>query len=350
MNNPNKSDQMDDETCLTKNCHVYPKPIVFCSRCITFEACRWNRQLISSIEVTRMKPYIQFITHCPEKEMGLGVPRDSLRLVLNSSTNDTQVIQPASKKDFTIQMKEYSAETVSKLPELDGIILKSKSPSCGYKNAKIYQDKEKPFVIGKQSGVFGNALARKYDNFPIINEEELRSIWMFESFLIQIYTLADFRTQCSPDSIQSLIKYQTRHKLLLMACNQEKMRKLGNLVANRDSKPIPNVFSEYRRLLLDTLSRVPNYKHHINVLQHALGFFKEDLNSTEKQFILQQIELYRKGVIPLIAINHIFRSWILHYNKEYLEQQSYFYPFPDELMEKAMFHSSKERLFRTGHR
>ena len=60
----------------------FSKPVVVVSKCITFEPVRWNGQIIASEFVEKIKPYVNFIPVCPEVEVGLGVPRNPVRIVL----------------------------------------------------------------------------------------------------------------------------------------------------------------------------------------------------------------------------------------------------------------------------
>jgi uncharacterized protein YbgA (DUF1722 family) len=47
---------------------------------------------------------------------------------------------------------------------------------------------------------------------------------------------------------------------------------------------------------------------------------------------LDELERYRAGWTPLFAINLVLKSWIVRFNQEYLRSQTFFDPFPEELM------------------
>jgi len=82
----------------------FPKPIVVISKCIEFEPVRWNAQIVSDDFVRIMKKYTNFLPVCPEVEIGLGVPRETLRIV--KQNNELRLIQPLSGLDLTDKIKK----------------------------------------------------------------------------------------------------------------------------------------------------------------------------------------------------------------------------------------------------
>ena len=100
----------------------FSKPVVVVSKCITFEPVRWNGQIIASEFVEKLKPYVNFIPVCPEVEVGLGVPRDPVRIVLVNG--EKKLLQPATGFDFTDKMTKFSKSFLDSLDAVDGFILK----------------------------------------------------------------------------------------------------------------------------------------------------------------------------------------------------------------------------------
>ena len=100
----------------------YPKPNVFISKCLGFEDCRWNGVTIPDKFVKKMLPYINYITACPEVEIGLGAPRNPIRII--QIKNQLFLVQPKTKNDVTDKMLDFSdkfLESVKK-ENLDGFI------------------------------------------------------------------------------------------------------------------------------------------------------------------------------------------------------------------------------------
>ena len=143
----------------------FPKPTVYISKCITFAAVRYNGDMISSDFVEALKPFITPITHCPEVEIGLPIPRQTLRIVADDrEMKQLRLIQPATGIDLTEKMTKWVKQTLDDMPEVDGFILKSKSPSSGAYDVKIYPAKgDKPAALtGKGSGFFGGEGLRRF--------------------------------------------------------------------------------------------------------------------------------------------------------------------------------------------
>ena len=61
----------------------FPRPRIVISRCLEFDACRYNGMLISDQFIKKMKNFCDFITVCPEVEIGLGIPRDPILFINN---------------------------------------------------------------------------------------------------------------------------------------------------------------------------------------------------------------------------------------------------------------------------
>ena len=105
------------------------RPVVIISKCLGFEHCRWNGEIINDEFTGRLAPYVDFRPTCPEKEIGLGVPRDPIHI--ESSRGDLSLVQPATGRDVTREMLSYCEAFLGSVDTVDGFILKARSPSCG---------------------------------------------------------------------------------------------------------------------------------------------------------------------------------------------------------------------------
>jgi len=123
------------------------KPIVVVSKCITFSPVRWDGTIIASEFVEKLKPYVEFVPVCPEVEVGLGVPRSPIRLV--SKDGRIRLIQPSTGLDLSEKMEAFAERFLGSLNDVDGFILKSASPSSGFRNVKIYPRAEKSASIDR---------------------------------------------------------------------------------------------------------------------------------------------------------------------------------------------------------
>jgi uncharacterized protein YbgA (DUF1722 family) len=180
--------------------------------------------------------------------------------------------------------------------------------------------------------LFGQELKKKFPYLPITDEGRLENMRLREDFLFRIYTHARFRKLNPQSKISELVQFHTENKLIFMAFNQSKLQELGRIVANSSIESFSEILKQYESKLSETLALPATFKTHINVLLHAFGYFKKQLNSEEKQFFLQQLNMYQKNVIPLSSCIGVLKSWIIRFKTEYLQQQRYFNPFPSDLM------------------
>lgn len=307
----------------------YPRPRVVVSECLGFEACRHNGQIIRDDFVSVLKPHVDFVRICPEVAIGLGTPREALRLVERKW--EMRMVQPATGQDYTHEMESFATEYLKALGPVDGFILKGRSPSCGVKDAKRYPLAEKCAPAGRGPGVFA---ARVLDHFPgraIEDEGRLRSERIRTHFLTQLYTLARFRELEKNPTRAGLVSFHAGHKLLLLAYNQKEMRSLGGIVGSMNGREIRSVFAQYREGLERAMSRMPRHRSHLNVLEHAVGYFSDEINRSERRHFSEILGEFAKERVPFSVPAGVLRSWTERFDAGYLRDQVYFAPYPGEL-------------------
>jgi len=307
------------------------KPRVVLSKCIEFEHCRWNGAIIQNPFIRILKSYVDFITICPEFEIGLGIPRDPVRIV--KKDYDLNLIQSITEKLFTKEITNFSLKFLNSLDEVHGFILKSKSPSCGLFQTKYYHSMQKgAAVIDRGPGLFGREVLSKFPQLAIESEGRLNNFRIREHWLTKVYLIALFNKMKNDNSKHHLVNFHAQNKFIFMAYNQTGMRDMGKIVANPEKLALQEVIKKYKIKLFEILNTPPKYTANINVLMHALGYFSKHLKPEEKAFFLEELEKYRSGWIPLFSINKLLISWIVRFNQEYLKEQRFFNPYPEELM------------------
>jgi uncharacterized protein YbgA (DUF1722 family) len=132
-------------------------------------------------------------------------------------------------------------------------------------------------------------------------------------------------------SVRNLITFHTQHKLLILSHSPKHYQSVGKLVARARDIPWKDLQEEYQRFLLEALSLKTTPKKNSNVLQHILGYFKEQLSGDEKKELLEIIDLYRQGVVPLIVPITLLNHYVRKYDPPYLKDQYYLHPHPVEL-------------------
>jgi len=309
----------------------FSKPNVVISKCIEFDKCRYNGQIISSDFIRKLKPHFNFITVCPEVEIGLGIPRHPIRIVLNN--NKKELIQPETMKNFTKQMNDFANKFLTKLNNIDGFILKSRSPSCGIKDVKIYPKSEKSAPIYRESGFFGGFVLSLYPNFAIEDEARLRNPAIREHFLRKLYTFCSFKEVYFSNDINKLIRFHSENKFLLMSYGQIYLKKLGQIVSNNKKLRIEKLLNEYKENLNLAFQKGARCTNNINVLNHTFGYVSKNLNNDEKKLFLNTIDDFREGRVSLSVPLNLIKSWILRFDIDYLRNQTFFEPYPIELLD-----------------
>ena len=101
----------------------FPKPVVVVSKCLGFDHCRYNGEIVDDPFVRRLREFVEFKPVCPEMEIGLGVPRDPIRVVV--AKGEMQLAQPSSGKDFSVPMNDFSGRFLDGIGPVDGFLLLS---------------------------------------------------------------------------------------------------------------------------------------------------------------------------------------------------------------------------------
>jgi uncharacterized protein YbgA (DUF1722 family)/uncharacterized protein YbbK (DUF523 family) len=277
--------------------------------------------------VKDLRPFVEFITVCPECEIGLRVPRDPIRLV-NGET--MRLVQPSTGQDITDKMQVFVSDFLDNLPDIDGSILKSKSPSCGLGTTKVFASADAQNPVHRHgTGFLAKGILDRFANLPHVEEVSLMDREIREHFFTRLFMQADLRLHHS--SIQELMDFQTRNKLLLMVYDQKKLKVLGRILADHKHRSFAENVTSYANALQEMTSAPPSRPNFINAFMHAFGYFSHRLGSDKKQYLLNCMEAYRKDTLTLWEIRKAMIPWILEFRVDYLADQTLFYPYPENL-------------------
>ncbi|HSA34067.1 MAG TPA: DUF523 and DUF1722 domain-containing protein [bacterium] len=310
----------------------WERPLVLFSRCLGFDNCRYNAQIIGFEFGRQLLPYLDHATVCPEMAVGLGVPRDPIRIESDRGKG-RRLVQPSTGHDVSADMEKFAEEFLSTLdPEkLDGIILKSRSPSCGIAGVKIYPCTGKCMATGKGPGFFGDAVLRRFPLHAVEDEGRLIDRGLREHFLTRIFLFAEFRRVRAAKKMDSLVAFHSRHKYLFKAYHQAKSALLGKIVANHDRLTVAKVIALYEPAMRETVLKPLRPTALINAYEHIFGYFSDRLSKPEKDHYFDLMAHYRAGRITFNVPAALLKSWALRFNDGYILSQSIFEPYPAEL-------------------
>jgi uncharacterized protein YbgA (DUF1722 family)/uncharacterized protein YbbK (DUF523 family) len=285
------------------------RPIVAMSLCLGEAEVRYDGAALRDPFAAKLAPFVDLRPVCPEVEIGLGVPRAPVKIV------GGRLLQPATGLDVTERMRDFAARFLKGLGEVDGFLLKSRSPSCGVRDVKRGGE-------AKGAGLFAEAALAAYPAAAVEDEGRLLNFRIREHWLTRIFAAAELRGVRGKGG---LVRFHARHKLLLMAYRETSLRALGRLVAKGGSR------AEYGAGFAAALAELPKPGPHANVLEHAMGYFKDILTPAEKKHFLSLLRRLRAGRLPLSVPVGVLRAWLARHPRPYLEDQAYLDPYPEEL-------------------
>ena len=274
--------------------------------------------------------YVDFVPVCPEVEIGLGIPREAMRLV--GELNHPRLLTIRSRIDHTERMMEWAKERVKELEKenLCGFIFKSDSPSSGLERVKVYDPNGIP--VKKGVGLFARVFIDHFPLLPVEDEGRLHDPLLRENFIEGIFVWKRWREMVEQNrSKGGLVDFHSRHKLLIMAHSPKQYQVLGQWVAQGKGVFLDDLLLQYQEMLSSALRQKPTNKKNANVLHHILGYFKKDLTPDEKQEALEVIENYARGLLPLIVPVTLMNHYVRKYHQPYLRDQYYLNPHPLEL-------------------
>jgi uncharacterized protein YbgA (DUF1722 family)/uncharacterized protein YbbK (DUF523 family) len=274
--------------------------------------------------------YVEYVPVCPEVECGLPVPRESMHL--EGDLDSPRLVTSRTKQDMTERMVNWARRRVVELEKegLMGFIFKSDSPSSGMERVRVYNEKGMPAKKGV--GMFAKAFMEHFPLLPVEDEGRLHDPRLRDNFIERIFALARWREVLAKGMTRgNLVDFHTRHKLLILSHNPKHYQMMGKFVAQAKAIPLKELYEKYQSVLMEALQLKTTPKKNANVLQHMMGYFKDQLSPDEKQELLEIIELYRKEYLPLIVPITLIKHYVRKYDESYLKEQVYLNPHPIEL-------------------
>ncbi len=301
------------------------------SRCLLGDKVRYDGGHKHDPFLTKtLGEYVEYVPVCPEVECGLPIPREALRLVGNA--DNPRLVTQKTGIDHTKRMQDWAKGRLAELEQegLCGFIFKSKSPSSGMERVKVYS--ESGNLSGQSVGIFARMFMRHFPLLPVEEEGRLHDPGLRENFIDRIFLLRRYRDMLkSGQNLGNLITFHTRHKLQLLAHSPDLYRAMGRLVAQGKGMAKDQLFKNYHEMLMQCTRMKATPPKHRNVLQHIMGYFKNELLPDEKQELLEIIGNYAQGVVPLIVPVTLLTHYVNKFEQFYLQDQTYLRPHPIEL-------------------
>jgi uncharacterized protein YbgA (DUF1722 family)/uncharacterized protein YbbK (DUF523 family) len=298
------------------------RPRVGVSSCLLGEEVRFNGGHKRYRFLTdELAPYVDWVPYCPEVEIGLGTPREAIRL-----TAAGRLVNRGGTLDHTAAM------TALPMPaELDGYVFKAKSPSCGIRAIPRYRDDGVPADHGGRGLYAGRVL----DRFPLLAAEDegrLNDAGLREAFCERIFAAARLRALLGgPWEPRHLVEFHAGHKLQLLAHDPARYRSAGRIVAAAGSAPRASTAAAYRDVFLAAMASPASRGRHANALLHAYSRIGRELDRARREDLVGWIGAYRRGEEPLSVPVALLAHYASGGELPWLAAQTYLRPFPGAL-------------------
>jgi uncharacterized protein YbgA (DUF1722 family)/uncharacterized protein YbbK (DUF523 family) len=301
------------------------------SSCLLGNDVRWNGGHKRDRYLTdTLGQYVEWLPVCPEVEVGLGVPRETLRLV--GDPENPRLVTTKTGIDHTDSMKKWAKHRLDLLAgeNICGFIFKCDSPSSGMVRVKVYSEKGMPQKKGV--GIFARAFMDRFPLIPVEDDGRLRNPSIRENFIDQVFTLKRWRKSRGRRScVGNVVDFHTRNKLVLMAHSPRHLKEMGALTAQGKKMDCPALYKAYEKLLLEALRLKTTAPKNYNVLQHAMGYFRKQLTADEKQELMEVMQQYKQSLVPLVVPLTLLRHYVRKYDQPYLREQTWLHPHPADL-------------------
>ncbi len=276
--------------------------------------------------------HVTFVPVCPEVELGLGTPREPIRLQRDGAV--VRLVAPGSWKDHTQAMRRHASARVAELERLDlaGYLLKKDSPSCGMERVRVWGAKA-PSRTGR--GAFAAVLMERLPLLPVEEEGRLHDPALRENFVERVFAYQRLTALLARRwTLAELVTFHASEKLLVLAHDPGAYRQLGRLVATAKAAPRQQLATAYAETYMGALARLATRGRHVNVLQHMAGYFKDVATADERRELQESIADYGRGLVPLVVPVTLVKHHVRRHAVGYLAGQRYLDPHPKELMHR----------------
>lgn len=302
------------------------------SRCLLGEPVRYDgghkRDSYLSELLSR---YVKWVPVCPEAEAGMGTPREIMQLV--GDPGNPRLVTIETNRNMTSLLASFTDRKLKSLErdDVSGYIFKKNSPSCGIERVPVINRHNRPVRTGV--GLFAQAFMKRFPLVPVEDEGRLGDPAIRENFIERVFCyrrLQDLvRTGMTKQTVE---RFHTVHKYLLLAHSPQHYRALGQLVGQTKQYRSKELAVKYGELFMNTLAMKATMRKHVNVLNHIVVYFKKRLTAPEKNELLSVIDNYHRGLVPLIVPLTLITHFARLFDVGYLLDQVYLNPHPKEVM------------------
>lgn len=309
---------------------LHHKPVIGIGACLVGKPVRYDGShkrgssiLQAMAEVMELRPF------CPEVAIGLGVPRETIRIV-NTANGERAMDSATQQKDYTDPLRAFARRVQAEHP-LSGYVFVKGSPSCGMERVKRYNAAGNA-LPPEGIGVYARQLMRSNPLLPVEEDGRLNDVSLRERFIRRVYAYHDWQllNRRGTPSHHDLITFYSRYKYLVMAHHYPTYKRIGRLLAKRDPQ-LPRLANKLIALIMWALGQHTRRGSYANALSHVKGYLKRRIGASERQLLDGVIEDYRQGKVPLVVPVRMLKHYFALFPNDYIEQQAFLCSYPDQL-------------------
>lgn len=259
------------------------------SRCLLGEEVRFDgghkRDCFLADTLSR---YVEWVPVCPEVEVGLGIPREAMRLA--GDAREPRLITIKTGIDHTRAMARFSRRRVRELEAMDlcGYVFKKDSPSCGTARVRVYNRHGTPTRTGV--GLFARAFMEHFPLVPVEEEGRLHNPLLRENFLERVFYYRRWRDLMRGRvTRKAVMDFHAEHKSLLLAHSREHYEVLGRLVAHAKRYAPAELARRYGVFFLEGLKMQATARKRVNALHYIVASFKDRLSAGEQHELRNRV-------------------------------------------------------------
>ncbi len=307
------------------------KPRLGVSACLMGVEVRFNGGHKESHLLTRaLTEYFDFVPACPEVAIGMGIPREAIRLV-GDPEHPQAVGSVHHAMNVTEQLADYGEHMATEMSDICGYIFMQKSPSCGLERVKVYRDNGVPFETGGR-GIYAQAFCARHPDLPVEEDGRLNDPVLRENFITRVFAYAAWQTLLKNGiTRRALTEFHARYKYQLMANDPIQYKTLGNLLGTMGRNDPAEIAPRYFSQLMSALKKPATRRTHTNVLQHLCGYLRQTLSASDKKEIQGLINQYHQGIVPLVVPLTLLKHHFRRHPDPYIALQVYLQPHPENL-------------------
>jgi uncharacterized protein YbbK (DUF523 family) len=222
------------------------------SSCLLGEQVRYDGGHRRNTYITEvLADYFEFLPFCPEVNIGLGIPRETIRLEL---INDEVRCVGSETADLDVTEQLNNAAENEKVwhQDLCGYIFKRGSPSCGIEKVKLLVDDT---VTRDGVGLYAQRLMQNFPYLPVEEEGRLEDPQLRENFIQRVYLLSRWkRLIANGISFSGLQNFHAQHKTIFINHHPEDTKILDILISNNSN--IDNIATNYLTTMMALLKNL----------------------------------------------------------------------------------------------